>query len=62
MNWLLVFLLWGNHNDTVTQMHFQTKFLCEKAAKELLKVNEVPANVIPLSGYAYCVQAHKVEK
>lgn len=62
MNWLLIFIIWGRHSETVTQTQFQTKFLCEKAAKELNYINQAPEREIPVGGYTKCVQIHKVEK
>lgn len=62
MNWLLIFIIWGRHSETVTQTQFQTKFLCEKAANELNYVNQAPPTEVPVGGFFRCVQVHKVEK
>lgn len=60
MNWILVIMLWGRHSETVTQIPFQTKFLCEKAIDTLDYVNTT--NQIPVGTWARCVQVHKVDK
>lgn len=62
MNWLLVFIMWGHHGETVTKMQFQTKYLCVKAAEELTYINQATEREIPVGGHFFCVQTHKVEK
>lgn len=60
MNWILVIIMWGHHQESVTQLSFQTKFLCEKAIDSLDYVNTT--NSIPVGTFARCVQSHRSER
>jgi len=60
MNWLLVIILWGRTDQTMNQIPFQTKFLCEKALDTLDYPNH--DRDIPVGLWARCVQVHKVDR